>query len=39
MDFSRNGLKFIAWIDLAQDKKMAGSCVYNIEPSGYIKCG
>ena len=30
----------MAWIDLALDyRKVAGSCVYSIESSGYIKYG
>jgi hypothetical protein len=28
----------VDWIDLAQDRQVAGSCVYGDEPSGSIKC-
>jgi hypothetical protein len=27
------------WIELAQDRQVAGTCEYGNEPSGSIKCG
>ena len=27
------------WMELAQDREVAGTCEYGNEPSGSIKCG
>jgi hypothetical protein len=39
MDLREVGWGGVDWIHLAQDRQVAGSCVYGDEPSGSIKCG
>ena len=33
------GYEGMVWIDLAQDRDIAGTCEYGNEPSASIKCG
>jgi hypothetical protein len=37
MDLREVGWGDVDWINLAQDRQVAGSCVYGDEPSGFIK--
>ena len=39
MDLQGVGCGGVEWIELAQDREVAGSCECGNEPSGPIKCG
>jgi hypothetical protein len=39
MDLQELGCGSMDWIELAQDKQVAGTCECSNEPSGCIKCG
>jgi hypothetical protein len=39
MDLQKVGCGGMGWIELAQDREMAGTCECNNKPSGSIKCG
>jgi len=39
MDLQELGCGGMDWIDMAQDRDMAGTCECGNEPSGSVKCG
>jgi hypothetical protein len=39
MEFQEVGCEGMDWIDVVQDRDVAGSCEYGNEPPGSKKCG